>query len=1101
MFRSAGLWRAVVQRIVADRLIVLAAALLLLCATTLLAAGVIYGDAVALAGLRRTLVEAAPADRGVSVTASASVANLPGADSAAVGALSSSIGSRGGEVDRVVTSGPFARAGTAPGDTSNLTALASYEDIERHARLVAGRWPEPAATPTETTLSEPAAHELGMIAGDTVSLVDRLDPSHVVELKVVGLWAADADDAYWRGAKLELQGVETRGSFTTRGPFVLPREDLLGITGHAQLTLEWRAFPHPEALRVSDVEPLGREVAALRDALRGASRGVSFSVTSSLPAILAEIARSIVVVRSGVLLVSLQFGALAAYAVVLVAGMLADRRRPDVALLRARGASSAHLAAMSVAESLLLAIPAGLAGPWVAAGVVRLIAGAGSLADPRVVVDAGVSATAIAVSLLAALGCVAGLALAGITAAASPGGVRAALGRGRSSTLAQRFAIDLVLIVLAAVALWQLRLYGSALTRDARGVLGLDPVLSLAPALGLVTGGLVAIRLFPRLAELAERLLGSRGSLVLSLGSRQLARRPLRYTRSVLLLMLAAALGTLAGAHAATWQRSQADQADYAAAADIRVTPSQYSALPTQAAGAVLRGVPGVQAAMPVLRSRFTSGGAARGAELLGLDAVGAGPIVRARSESGRVSTQDLLARLGGGRPSDTGLALPDAPRALAVTFDAVLGRAIPLVDPRPGPVGPPNTGHIDLAVVLEDADGLHRVVGGSGVLVGTDQRIEVLLNSQFGGAQVPLAGPVRLVSIEFSVTPPDGVTAVGTLDIRRLEVSGQDEDWRDIAFDPRGAGWSWLRVNGETTSKLQYATPAGIVIGPRAAAIGGVPLLSPATYRLWQPPEALRELPVVAGDRFLGLAGAEVGDLLPAAVAGDEWALRVVGRTDRFPPLDPAAPFVIADARSVQLHRFALTGETLGPAEWWLAVDERQSGDIVQRLSDEAYGNSAVVARAVLTRNLTSDPFPLGVIGAFALGSLAATLIAAIGSLVGGIISTGEREGEFALLRALGLSSRALARWLTVENAVLLTFALLAGSALGLLLSWLVLPFATFTATGAPPVPAPIVVVPWEPLVPLCGVAAGLLLVTGFVAARRVPGVDVGGILRAGDT
>src|SRR5439155_3969003 len=106
---------------------------------------------------------------------------------------------------------------------------------------------------------------------------------------------------------------------------------------------------------------------------------------------------------------------------------------------------------------------------------------------------------------------------------------------------------------LAGVAIWQLRLYGAPLVRDVRGSLGLDPLLVAAPAIGLLGGGVIATRAVPRVAEIAQLVLERRRDLVASLGARQLARRPLRYTRSALLLMLAAGLGTFAAVDAATW--------------------------------------------------------------------------------------------------------------------------------------------------------------------------------------------------------------------------------------------------------------------------------------------------------------------------------------------------------------------------------------------------------------------------------------------------------------------------------------------------------------------------------------------------------------------
>ena len=72
--------------------------------------------------------------------------------------------------------------------------------------------------------------------------------------------------------------------------------------------------------------------------------------------------------------------------------------------------------------------------------------------------------------------------------------------------------------------------------------------------------------------------------------------------------------------------------------------------------------------------------------------------------------------------------------------------------------------------------------------------------------------------------------------------------------------------------------------------------------------------------------------------------------------------------------------------------------------------------------------------------------------------------------------------------------------TAIGLLLAWLVLPYATFTLTGEPAVPPPVVVVPWDQLVPLYLVAVGLLALTALIVRRQLPRIRVSGVLRARD-
>ena len=85
--------------------------------------------------------------------------------------------------------------------------------------------------------------------------------------------------------------------------------------------------------------------------------------------------------------------------------------------------------------------------------------------------------------------------------------------------------------------------------------------------------------------------------------------------------------------------------------------------------------------------------------------------------------------------------------------------------------------------------------------------------------------------------------------------------------------------------------------------------------------------------------------------------------------------------------------------------------------------------------RTLATDPVALGIIGALGIGFVAAALFAIVGFVVSASVSARERINEFALLRALGLSSGQLSVWLSLENAVLATSACWWGPASGL--SW----------------------------------------------------------------
>ncbi len=1103
MLRTIGLWRAVVNRSRADRSVVTAAFVLLVCAITLVATGALYGDTVALGGLRRAVLDAPAADRAVVVRTSAGVDDIPALDAVVREQLTDAISPTGGDVALVARSASLAPAGldsTAARD--RLTVLASFEDLDRHATLTAGRWPVVGRDPLEATLSEGAAAALGLKVGDRVEL-SRSSSGPPIGVEVVGLWRPVVGDTYFLGDRLDLTGVRTEPQLTTRGPFVVALADLQDSPVGRDLTVEWRGIPSIDGLLVERVDALHDGIDGLKPRLRAAlPRGRDIAVLTGLPAILADVSRSILVSRSGVTLLTIQFAVLAGYAVLLVAGLLVERRRSETALLRSRGATSVHLVALAFGEALLLAVPAAILAPFLAVGAVRLIGSIGPLADTGVIQTAAIDGRLLAVTALAGSACVVALTLPALTMGGLPLGIRASLGRPVGRTMAQRLGIDLVLVALAAVALWQLHLYGAPLTHDAHGVLGIDPLLVAAPAIGLLAGAVLCTRLVPRLAEIGERVAGRRRGIVPPLGSRQVARRPLRYTRSALLLVLAAALGTFAAASAATFARSQVDQAAYQAAGDARVTISDYPDLPAWAIGPADRAVPGVTAATPVDLASLEIGRTVRDGRLLAVDPAAVQAMIKLPPDDG--PTPALLDELVAARPTTTAVAIPGEPRRLGLTVDADLSVN---ADDSGGTEVPTDWDAVGLTVVVQDADGrLHRIDGGTMGPKATGQRIEVPLWSTIDGLATHPVYPLRLVGLELALSPPTNLVMNGSVELTGLSESPAEAgaDWTPVDFEPGAAGWSWSRTAADGTTP--YRPPAGSPgrieagLGDDASpAIFGSFDRPGAIYRLTTSPSGDGILPAIAGDRLLALTGARIGDTIAVTSEAHPITVRIIGSTASFPPLDPESAFLVVDGATLGLLTFSATDYPATADEWWLSLDPAGSDAAVATLRTAPYSASEIVQRDELSRALAGDPVWLGVVGVLALGAVAAIVFAAIGFIVSATVTTDERLGELALLRALGLSQRQLSTWLTIEQVFLLTVGLIGGSALGLLLAWLVLPYSTLSASGAAVIPAPVIVVPWESILPVYAVTVAILIGAVLVLARRMPASSVTGILRAG--
>ena len=884
-----------------------------------------------------------------------------------------------------------------------------------------------------------------------------------------------------------------------------------------EVDLEWRAIPDVYGLRVGGLDTLRTDLRSLNARLRDDRLpGRALRVESALPDILGEVDRRTLVSRSGVLLLTIQFAILAGYAILLVAGMLIERRRVEVALLRSRGAGTSHLSAMAFGEALMMAIPAALIAPYLAVGVVQALGTIGPLADAGIASTATVDDDARIVAALAAAACVVALTIPSVLAGGNPAGVRARLSRQVGRTLPQRLGVDVVLVALAAIGLWQLRLYGSPLTANARGVLGVDPLLIAAPGIGLLAGGILATRIVPRLAELAERAFSRRNGLVASIGARQLARRPLRYTRSALLLMLAAALGTFAAADAATWAASQQSQAAYSAAADLRMTLSDYSDLPSWAVGPAARAIDGVEAAAPIVRGPLDSGRSIRSGQLLALNPATAPQLVNYPDAAAAAALPPLLEQLAAQRPPTKAVPIEGNPLRLALVVDAAIAADptvtqdpdAPDASPTPAPVMPPDWRGIDVTLLLEDGDGrLHKVEGTTaGLMTGAGQRIEVPLTADLDGQRVAYPGPAKLEGVELSFRMPTDMVGIGTLDVLGVDASDSltgDADWRDIGWKPSTDGfhWSAMRFGSAVAFRPPPGSPNRIFFGfdegqtePIFGDGGG------SLFRSSTTPTEPEALPAVVGQTFLDLSAAKVGETVAVSISGQPLTLSIIGATPQFPSLDPAKPFAIVDATSLEQARLAGTGQLLTTKEWWLKVDPTKAATVETALLAAPIAATEVVGRASLAKSLASDPVSLGIIGALALGALAALAFASIGFLVSATVTSSERVTEFAILRALGLSARELSAWVSLENAFLLVFGLLAGTVLGIILAWLVLPFATLTATGQAAVPTPTIVVPWAAMAPLYGAAVVLFVVTVAIVTRQVGRAGISTVLRSGD-
>ncbi|MEV6304714.1 FtsX-like permease family protein [Actinoplanes sp. NPDC051861] len=626
----------IVRRAAATKGLLAAGAAVMFIAVLLLAGLTAYTGAAGEAGIRAAVAVAEPQERSVLVRGTggaehdravreAYAGGLGGVPTTVAGAVYGS----GWAVDRP---GPGATPDSNGVVYGNVVAL---QDLPSHATLVDGRWPAGARS---AALAEPVAGLLGVRTGDTLRLVDRRT-KRIVAITVSGIWRpADETDPYWLLTPDVFAGRAPQTS--THGPIVVDRAafDAGYATG---ASAGWLVTPDLTDSTLAQVTRTSEAASATNDGLAERT-GLSSSatVTSGLPGLAARLDRADLVRRSALVTPILLLAVLAGYALTLVALLLGEARRAETALLRARGASRARLAAMAGTEALALMLPAGLLAPPLAVFLVRTVPFPGGLAvDPRL--DATVWLTGI----LAVIGGVLALTLPALRRARTY--VAETSSRSRLP-LIRRAGLDLVVVALAVLGWLQLRQYSSPVGTG----FGIDPLLAAAPTLGVLTGAVVAVRLLPPIARLAASRLNRGVTRARLLGTWQAGRRS--HAGPMVMLALAVAAATVSWGFAGTARGSLADQAEQQVGADLRLVEvggaapvnrfEELSALP--GAGAI---VPGWRESMPL-----TAG--AEPADVVVLDAAAAGGVLRAREDATGGSPADLLGRLAAARGTENPL-------------------------------------------------------------------------------------------------------------------------------------------------------------------------------------------------------------------------------------------------------------------------------------------------------------------------------------------------------------------------------------------------------------------------------------------------------------
>jgi putative ABC transport system permease protein len=546
-----------------------------------------------------------------------------------------------------------------------------------HMDILSGRLPHfTAANQTPEIL---AVKTLGLKPGDTISI-----PFENLSMKVVGVWTPkDDSDPYWNGNAGDydpfIPACRVNCSPTIL-PMIFNQTTFFDIFSTASsnassptafsMSVHYVSFTMPSKITIATSGDVIQNISLYRSTLNGALFSIegvtSIGVGTSLDTILSGLEQQAGLLELPLYMIIAQLVGLALLFVIAMASLLIEAQAGEIATLKSRGASRTQLLLNYSLQGLAVTIVAAVVGPFLAAGLSILIVryfvpdAAAALARQASISPAVFSEIVSPRLVLwpAAVG--AGLGLLALVIAAwfaSRNDVlafRREAGRKERAPFWQRLYLDVGLAVIAAAGYLELGEFGGLNIRQQLGQTtgnsggGADPLQLVAPALLLLAGALLTLRLFPLATQAGAWLARLRRGATGMLAFAQLDRASSQFARLALLLSLSIGLGIFALTFQTSLKSNTVAATSFLVGCDQRVILQSAvdGTPPTAPLQSQFGALPGVEAITPVYRSLATTVSDATNVDILGIDPTSFAKVAYWNSDYASQPLANLLAQM-----------------------------------------------------------------------------------------------------------------------------------------------------------------------------------------------------------------------------------------------------------------------------------------------------------------------------------------------------------------------------------------------------------------------------------------------------------------------
>jgi hypothetical protein len=1018
--------------------------------------------------------------------------------------------------------------GAPPGETpwpqpaleATQSRLFTAPDVAQRIELVAGEMP-PFEDPTrraepilKVAVGEDIAELSQLEIGDRVVLrAFASQPEWFEMIEVSGIArAADPAAIIWDGVDPGRLMYVTPESFDAwSGSFTAdPDADpwLRSERGFRRLNAT-RAFTlhlDREAVTLETVTDLQQGVLGFT---RSVARSEGIRTISQLPALIEEFDVRTIVFGAPIVAMLALVVAGALYFLIYMASLALEREASEIALLRMRGASTWQTIGIHTTQSAVIAVGAALAAPFVARGMVALsgrippmstLTGGEALSVSQArsvlpfVLGGGVL-TFIAMGLA-----ILPLARRGVLE------LRALASRPARQSVWQRYYLDIFLVVLAVVVLYELRQRGLVDTATGEDP-GLDPFSVAAPALFLFSGALLLLRLLPLLLRSIGWVMTRFRGMASALPGWHLGRNPIPYGRLALLVWLTTGFGAFALTYADTLDTSYDDRAAYQSGSDVRIV----------AEGAGYLSVPDGSVGTPVYRTVGAARLTSRTGQLLAVRPSDFPEVVRWRDDFGDLG---LLGPEGLGEPADWGVELPAGTTALEV---------VGIQEPRTWRMlaaGETIEGVRLLARVVDEQGRFRLFVADRSFddqawgIITIDLSAAAAINGPFSDDGGDLVLQALWLEREPEGTGPATPEAWVYFEDVRAATRGGPVSLLDgiLAEFESHEGLDLRAVGGDAVVNEFYSELPEGAAPASAAAMRDNPLWRdgeifrltiPERTRAQAVPHLARSpevLPFVLDAEAAAVSGLAVGDETMFGVDGEQIEGTVAGVVQLVPTATDTRLEGVIITRLDGLVQWlsgapswSISG-TLAkwtePQELWVRTTDPNG--VARALAAELGAEpEALLTIAGVSSDFSSRPIQVGLVSILFIGTGAGVVLTLAGVTAYVLMAVRRRFREMGVLRALGLRRRSVAGTFALEQLVVLGVGAVIGIGAGLGLMRLMLPFLQLGEGGAELLPPALMQLDWIRLGAYLGVVAVVLVAAVLWSTRNVSARQLSEVLR----